>query len=276
MSDETIATRAVILARGLGTRMRRSDAAVELEAAQAAVADVGLKAMIPVGDGRPFIDYALSGLADAGITDVCLVIGPEHDAIRRYFGEAVELERLRIHFAVQAEPIGTANAVLAAERFIAGEPFLVLNSDNYYPVAVLQQLLRQPAPALPAFEPRPLWEEGNIPAERIAKFALLEIAGDGRLLHIWEKPDAATIERLGADAPVSMNVWLLTPRILQACRDVPISTRGEYELPQAMQLAVSEGVGVQTWPVAAPVLDLSQRSDISTVWRYLQGIEPRL
>ena len=60
---------AVILARGLGTRMRRDPgvAAAEgsgarvgkaapsgLTAAQAAVADAGLKAMIPVG--RPLID----------------------------------------------------------------------------------------------------------------------------------------------------------------------------------------------------------------------------
>ena len=83
------------------------------------------------------------------------------------------------------------------------------------------------------------------------------------------------IERLGPAAPVSMNVWLLTPRILQACREVPISPRGEYELPVAVQLAVAEGVRVQTWPVQAPVLDLSQRADIATVWRFLEGVVPR-
>lgn len=268
-------TKAVILARGLGTRMRRADTAVQLNAAQAAAAAVGLKAMIPVGDGRPFIDYVLSALADAGVTDVCLVIGPEHDAVRRYYGETARPERVRIHFAIQAEPIGTANAVLAAEEFVGSDPFLVLNSDNYYPVSVLAELMRQPAPALPAFEPRALSEQGNVPPERIAKYALLEIAPDGRLRHIREKPDAATIARLGADAPVSMNVWLLTSRILQACRDVPLSPRGEYELPVAMEQAVQEGVRVQTFPVRAAVLDLSQRADIESVWRYLAKLDVR-
>jgi len=55
--------KAVILARGLGTRMRKADSAARLDPTQAAAADTGIKAMIPVG--RPFLDYVLSALADA-------------------------------------------------------------------------------------------------------------------------------------------------------------------------------------------------------------------
>ncbi len=67
-------TKAVILARGLGTRMRHEDPETTLAPEQAAIADAGLKAMIPVG--RPFLDYVLSGLADAGFSDVCIVVAP--------------------------------------------------------------------------------------------------------------------------------------------------------------------------------------------------------
>lgn len=253
-------TKAVILARGLGTRMRRADARTRLDAAQAAAADAGTKALIPVG-GRPFLDYVLAALATAGVTDACLVIGPEHGAARRYYAEAGR-SPLRMHFAVQAEPIGTANAVVAAEAFTAGDPFLVLNADNYYPPDVLAALWRQPPPALPAFDRQALLAGGNITADRIAKFALLEVAPDGRLLHIWEKPDAATLARLSPTAPVSMNVWWLDARMVQACREVPRSSRGEYELPRAVEHAVQQGVHVHTWPVRAPVLDLTERGDI--------------
>ena len=61
-------TRAVILARGLGTRMRKTDDAASLSPAQAAAADTGVKGMIPIG--RPFMDFLISALADAGLTDV--------------------------------------------------------------------------------------------------------------------------------------------------------------------------------------------------------------
>src|SRR4249919_1885258 len=100
-------TRAVILARGLGTRMRRADGVAPLSDAQAAVADTGVKGLVPVG--RPFLDYAISALADANIDDVCLVVGHEHDALQERYGGA-RTSRVRIGFAVQAQPRGTADA----------------------------------------------------------------------------------------------------------------------------------------------------------------------
>ena len=45
----TTTTKAVILARGLGTRMRKSDDSASLDASQAAAADTGVKGMIPIG-----------------------------------------------------------------------------------------------------------------------------------------------------------------------------------------------------------------------------------
>src|SRR5258705_7379841 len=107
--------KAVILARGLGKRMRQLDERATIDAEQAAVADQGIKAMIPIG--RPFLDYVLSALADADCGDVCLVIGPEHSSIREYYERPGLLNRVRLSFAIQPRPVGTADAILAAEPF---------------------------------------------------------------------------------------------------------------------------------------------------------------
>ena len=112
------ASKAVILARGLGTRMRRADKGAVLEGRQAAVAAAGLKAMMPLG-GRPFLDYVLSAIADAGYQDVCLVIGPDREVVRDHFERDLKAQRLRIGYAIQDKPLGTADAVLAAESFVA-------------------------------------------------------------------------------------------------------------------------------------------------------------
>ena len=261
--------KAVILARGLGTRMRAADGAARLSAEQAAAADAGMKAMIAID--RPFLDYVLSALADAGFTEICLVVGPEHGAMREYYANNAP-SRVRVSFAIQTEPLGTADAVLAAASFIGEDAFVVLNSDNYYPLGVLQQLRRARAPALPAFDRETLIRESNIPPERIRRYAFVDVGQDGYVRRIVEKP-----ERDIPDAAVSMNVWLLTPTILEACRRVPKSARGELELPNAVQWAIEHlGLRVRALPVRAGVLDLSQRGDIPVVAERLRGTVVRL
>jgi glucose-1-phosphate thymidylyltransferase len=252
--------------------MRREDPGARLDPEQKKAAGSGLKAMISFGGGPPFLDYVLSGLADAGLEEVCLVIGPEHGEIRRYYGETAPPRRVRVAFAVQREPRGTADAVLAAEKFAAEEDFLVINSDNLYPVSALAELAALPGPGVVLFERKALHSKGNIPAERIAAFAVCVVGADGNLGSIIEKPDAETLARLGKDAPVSMNCWRFSPAIFDACRRVPISPRGELELPMAVREAIRSGERFRVVRSREGVLDLSQRSDIAAVEKRLRGV----
>jgi glucose-1-phosphate thymidylyltransferase len=266
-------TKAVILARGLGTRMRRADDGVALETGQAEAAAAGVKALIPVG--RPFLDYVLSSLADAGYTDVCLVIGPEHDALRDRYARAVDLARLRIHFAVQERPLGTADAVLAVEPFADGDELLVVNSDNLYPLAVLRGLRELTGAGLGLFSGQGL-VRGGIPAERLRSFAFVLVDSHGFLTDIVEKPDEATFASFGDDPPVSMNCWRLPVSIFAACRDVKPSLRGELELPDAVRLAVARGARFAVVRSDEGVLDLTRRGDIAAVTERLRGVAVRL
>ena len=266
---------AVILARGLGTRMRRADAAAALAEEQARVADTGVKAMIPIG--RPFLDYVLSGLADAGIADVCLVIGPEHDAVRAYYGGPSAPSRLRVGFAVQDRPRGTADAVAAAGSVIGARDFLVLNSDNYYPVDAYRALAALDGPGLVAFEREAMVRDSNVPADRVRQFAVVRIGADDAMLDIVEKPDAATLASFGGDVYLSMNCWRFDASVLEACRRVPLSPRGEHELTDAVRFAL-HGLGTRFRVVrmTAGVLDLSSRGDIAGVAGRLAGVEVQL
>jgi solute:Na+ symporter, SSS family len=267
-------TKAVILARGLGKRMREADTSTALDPAQVAAAESGIKGMIPID--RPFLDYVLSSLADAGFTDVCIVVAPDHAEMESYYTSRAVPKRLRISFAVQSAAIGTADAVLAAEEFTAGEPFVVLNSDNYYPSAPLGRLRLANGPATLGFSREGLLR-GNIPPERIAAYALLDVAPDGTLRKILEKPDASSLAAMGADVDVSMNCWRVTSEFFRACRDVQPSPRGELELPLAVQYAIDIlGMRFKVIPVNEAVLDLSRRSDIPRVAALLSGVEVSL
>ena len=263
---------AVIMAGGLGSRMRRRDETATLEASQVAAADAGVKGMIPIK--RPFLDYVLSALADAGITDVLLVIGPSHDAVRQYFTVEAPPRRVRLRFAVQPAPIGTANAVTVAADTLGDTPFLVLNADNYYPVDAIRALAADDSAGVVAFDRDALVRDGNIDAERVRAFAVLDVGEDGWLRGIIEKPGDA-VDLTSASAQwVGMNLWAVTPAIVDACRRVPISVRGEFELPEAVGLALREGVPVRAVQISAPVLDLSRRTDIARVVERLSSVDP--
>lgn len=265
--------KAVILARGLGSRMRKDAEGVALNTEQAKAADAGVKAMISVG--RPFLDHVITALADAGFTEVCLVIGPEHDMIREYY-DAVPKQRVTIGYAVQEKPLGTANALLAAEEFAGDDRVLVINSDNYYPAEALRLLAGVPGSALVGFEREAMLTRSNIAPERIAAFALATADDEGNLAELVEKPDEATIERLGEDAVISMNCWLCSPAIFPAAKAIGKSERGEYEITDAVRAAIDAGDPYRLVRAEAGVLDMSNRGDIASVVEALGDREAAL
>jgi len=260
--------KAVILARGLGKRMRQA-ATARLTEDQARMADFGIKGMIPIG--RPFLDYSISVLADAGCTKVCLVIGPEHRVIREYY-ESLATSRISISFALQQQPLGTADAVRAAVDFVSGDSFLVVNSDNHYPREALSLLRSLGGNGVVGFERRALIENGNIDEDRLRGYAVLRLNDKDELERIEEKP--WSVDQAGL---ISMNSWSFTPAIFAACAAIPPSARGEYEIPSAVQYAIDRmGENFRVVRFGGGVLDLSVRSDIESVAERLRGSTVRL
>lgn len=268
---------AVILAAGSGTRMRQLDASAALTSRQASIADSGNKTLIPFG--RPFLDYSLGALAEAGFRRVCLVVSPLQDDLVAHC-QRLETARLTIQLVVQAEPRGTADAVLAAEPEVGTEGvFAVLNGDNYYSVEALKSLQALEGPGLVAFDRAGLLARGesNLNRERMARFAIVQVDSAGWLTRIFEKPDAATYESLPEPVLVSLNCWRFSSTIFRACERISESKRGELEITSAVQYCIDElgeSFGVST--STSPVLDLSVRADVDAVARYLENMEVSL
>jgi glucose-1-phosphate thymidylyltransferase len=248
--------------------MRAASPDAELDESQARVADTGLKAMIPIG--RPFLDYVLSALADAGFTSACIVIGPEHGQVREHYTRGVKAQRIRIEFAEQVKALGTADAVLSAEHYANGDSFIVLNSDNYYPHKALTALQSLNEPGLIGFEWAALVDQGNVSPDRVRRFGMLDIDDHGYLLRIL--PAGADIGLSGRPVYASMNCWRFDPNIFDFCREVRVSPRGELELPRAVQLGIDQRQAkFRVVTLSQPVLDMSSRGDIAKVEERLRG-----
>lgn len=112
-------TSAVILAGGLGTRLRST------------VPDLP-KPMAPI-NGRPFLEHQLDYWIKQGITHFVLSVGYRHEAIVDHFGNSYNGARLS--YIIEKTPLGTGGGLLlAAEELGKNEPFLLLNGDTYFAV----------------------------------------------------------------------------------------------------------------------------------------------
>jgi glucose-1-phosphate thymidylyltransferase len=269
--------KAVVLARGLGTRMQREAEGVPLSEEHLRAARAGQKALMPLL-GRPMLDYVVDSLLQAGLRHVCLVIAPEADAMRqaaRRIQAAAAAAGARIECAVQQDPRGTADAVLAAEDFAAGDAFVVCNGDNLYPWAALRQLagIEDDDCRAVAFERDALLHHSNIAPERIRAFAAMTVSEDGRLTGIVEKPpDPERYAREGR-LWVNMNLYRFVPAVFDACRSIePDPVRGELELTAAVAELVRRGrPAFRVVFSEEGVLDLTSRADISGAERALAG-----
>jgi len=87
------------------------------------------KELLPVGE-KAVIHHAIEDMKEAGITDICIVVGWKQHAIMDYLGSGEELG-VQLTYVVQDERDGLAGAVKSAEHYIKGEDFAVVLGDNY-------------------------------------------------------------------------------------------------------------------------------------------------
>jgi NDP-sugar pyrophosphorylase family protein len=107
---------AVILAGGLGTRLRPLTAKRP-------------KAMVSIA-GRPFLEYQIGLLRDAGIDDIVLCVGYLAEQIIDYFGDGSSFG-VRLRYSVERERLlGTAGAVKQAEPLLT-DIFFLTYGDSY-------------------------------------------------------------------------------------------------------------------------------------------------
>ena len=109
--------RAIVLAGGLGTRLR------------SVVSDVP-KPMAPVA-GRPFLERLLDYWIAEGVSEIALAVGYLHEKVRTHFGDAYR--GIPITWSVEATPLGTGGGLVQAWEMGKGDgPALVLNGDTFF------------------------------------------------------------------------------------------------------------------------------------------------
>ncbi|NUC70872.1 sugar nucleotidyltransferase [Haloterrigena sp. SYSU A558-1] len=204
---------AVVLAAGKGTRIRP-------------LTEDKPKVLVEV-DGKPLIENVFDNLIDIGVSEFVVVVGYRKEQIIERYGD--EYCGTPITYAHQREQLGLAHAILQAEPHIDSD-FVLMLGDNLFRANLGDVINRQQeARADAAF----LVEE--VPYEEASRYGVLDTNEYGEIVEVVEKPD---------DPPsnlVMTGFYTFTPEIFHACHLVQPSDRGEYELPDAIDLLIQSG-----------------------------------
>lgn len=111
-------TEAIILAGGLGTRLR------------SAVPDLP-KCMAPVA-GKPFLSHVIDYCRRQGILKFVFSLGYKHEVIEEYLHHNYSF--LDYSCSIEDEPLGTGGAILKSSAHVSAKDTLVLNGDTLFAV----------------------------------------------------------------------------------------------------------------------------------------------
>jgi NDP-sugar pyrophosphorylase family protein len=160
-----MALQAVVLAGGLGTRLRP----LTLHRP---------KPVVPLLN-VPFLHHQLAWLAAHGITDVILSVSHMPEPIRRVMGDG-RTAGVRLRYVVEEEPLGTAGGVRNAADLVEGR-VVVLNGDVLTDMDLGAMLAAHEARRAKA-------TIFLTPVENPTAYGLVELTPDGHVRRFLEKP----------------------------------------------------------------------------------------
>lgn len=116
MKNSKMIKKAIILAGGLGTRLRSVIGEIPKP-----MADI---------NGKPFLEYFLDYLIMQGIEKICLSVGYNHQIIQNYFKNGYKT--IEIIYSIEDEPLGTGGAVKKAINLIEDDNIFIFNGDTFF------------------------------------------------------------------------------------------------------------------------------------------------
>jgi glucose-1-phosphate thymidylyltransferase len=224
----------LILAGGRGTRLRP-------------ITYTSAKQLVPVAN-KPVLFYGVEAMAAAGIRDIGIIIAPETGAeVQAAVGDGSAFG-LDITYIEQDEPLGLAHAVLTAEEYLGGSPFVMYLGDN-----LLRDGITDLVGAFRDHQPDALILLTPVPDPW--HYGVAELNG-GAVVRLVEKPKEPPSDM------ALVGVYMFTPAILEAARAIEPSGRGELEITDAIQQLIDGGSRVESHTVSGWWKDTGQLADM--------------
>ncbi|MBI4448731.1 NTP transferase domain-containing protein [Candidatus Woesearchaeota archaeon] len=204
--------KAVILAAGKGKRLRPITQDIP-------------KAMVEVG-GKPLLERIILQLKGKGFKEFVVVVGYKKEIVEHHFKDGSSFG-VHIQFVAQKELLGTGHALLEAEQYLKDEKeFLLVFADTFFDESAIDNIIKAPTPGV----------IGVTQVDDPRAYGVVELDDRCLVKNVVEKPEVPSSNL------VVTGLYKLPHKIFDALKKIPLSPRGEYELPHAVMLLIKEGV----------------------------------
>jgi len=232
--------KAVILAAGEGVRLQP-------------ITSTRPKHLIEVG-GKPILEHCLNSLRAAGIDDVLIVVHYMAEAIRNRFGDGKRLG-LRIEYVEQKAVVGTGNAVGVVEPLVKDD-FMLVYGDLLFTTEAMKKVIELHQKEKPAAT------MAVVPVEKPENYGIVELENDKHVKCVVEKPSRQ-------EAPTNLanaGIYVFSTEIFRGIRAISASSRGEWEITDAISLLAKENK-----TVLAATLSRDDWFDVGRPWDLLEA-----
>jgi len=238
--------KAVILAAGKGTRLGELTKNTP-------------KPMIEVA-GKPVVEHVMRGIQRAGVNDFILITKYLSEKIEEYFGDGSRFG-MRIQYVVQGDRYGTGAALGCAKDLVGYEPVMMTFADvimsacNYEGALDVYKDLRGAGVITLNEVPDP------------CAGADVQLDFEGRVSRVTEKPAPGT-------APCYMNssgLFIFDPIVFDYLDRLEPSARGEYEIPDAINHMVEDGLAIYPYNLRGFWKDVGRPEDIPVASELIAG-----
>ncbi|MFF8842917.1 glucose-1-phosphate thymidylyltransferase [Streptomyces sp. NPDC015127] len=231
--------KALVLSGGAGTRLRP-------------ITHTSAKQLVPVAN-KPVLFYGLEAIAEAGITEVGVIVGETAPEIEEAVGDGSRFG-VKITYIPQERPLGLAHAVVISREFLGEDDFVMYLGDNFI-VGGISGLVDEFRTERP---------DAQILLTRVqdpTSFGVAELDGQGRVVGLEEKP-----QHPKSDLAL-VGVYLFTPAVHEAVRAIEPSWRGELEITHAIQWLIDQHRDVRSTTIAGYWKDTGNVTDMLEVNR---------
>ncbi len=237
----------LVLSGGKGTRLRP-------------LTYTGAKQLVPVAN-KPVLFYALEDLAEAGITEIGIVISPETgEQVKQEVGDGSNFGA-RFTYIMQPQPLGIAHGIKIAQDFLGGDPFILFLGDNFIRGGIVAQVNAFRAQAMDA---QIILYEMRDPSS----MGVAVLNGEGRVEKVVEKPKQFI-------SPYAViGIYMFGPSVFDAVNNIQPSARGELEITDTIQYLVDKGLNVRAHKLTDAWVDTGRIGDMLEANRLVLDVIP--